>query len=231
MAWAVPQYSREQVNIAGKILITEEGVATLGERNAALDVINNWRSSHSFPLQCLKMALRKRARKVDTKAIVAQRLKRLPSIDAKLRHSTWMRLTQMQDIGGCRAIVRSIQSVERLVRRYKEATSKNPKRGHVFHHENDYISHPKDDGYRSYHLVYRYRIEGKKNKVYNGLKIEIQIRTSLQHAWATAVETVATFSGQALKARGGTEDWRRFFALMGSAINPFISKWTYPMWN
>jgi hypothetical protein len=219
MAWAIPQYTRERVNSAGKVLIAEEGMFTLAERDAALDVINNWRSSHSFPLQCLKMALRKRARKIDTKAIVAQRLKRLPSIDAKLRqHSGWMNLTQMQDIGGCRAIVRSVQSVERLVAIYKEATAKNPKRGHQFHHDNDYISHPKDDGYRSHHLVYRYRIEGKKNKVYNGLKIEIQIRTSLQHAWATAVETVATFSGQALKSRGGTEDWRRFFALMGSAI-------------
>jgi len=50
------------------------------------------------------------------------------------------------------------------------------------------------------------------------LKIEIQIRTRLQHAWATAVETVATFSGQALKSRGGEVDWRRFFALMASAI-------------
>ena len=50
------------------------------------------------------------------------------------------------------------------------------------------------------------------------MKIEIQVRTSLQHAWATAVETVAAFSGQALKSRGGDEDWRRFFALMSSAV-------------
>jgi hypothetical protein len=219
MAWAVPQYSREYVNIAGRVLIQDEGMITLEERNNALDVINNWRSSHSFPLQCLKMALAKRAKRIDSKVIVAQRLKRLPSIDAKLRqHSGWMKLTQMQDIGGCRAILRSVRSVEKLVALYKEATAKNPKRGHQFHHENDYISRPKDDGYRSYHLVYRYRTVGQKHKVYEGLKIEIQIRTSLQHAWATAVETVATFTGQALKSRGGSEDWKRFFALMGSAI-------------
>jgi ppGpp synthetase/RelA/SpoT-type nucleotidyltranferase len=219
MAWAAPQYSREYVNIAGRSLIAEEGSITLDERNNALEVINNWRSSHSFPLQCLKMALTKRAKKIDSKAIIAQRLKRLPSIDAKLKqHADWMKLTQMQDIGGCRAILRSVRSVEKLVTLYKEATAKSPKRGHQFHHENDYIAHPKDDGYRSYHLVYRYRTVGKKNKAYGGLKVEIQIRTSLQHAWATAVETVATFTGQALKSRGGDEYWKRFFALMGSAI-------------
>lgn len=54
--------------------------------------------------------------------------------------------------------------------------------------------------------------------MYNGLKIEIQIRTRLQHAWATAVEIVSALSGQALKSKGGERDWRRFFALMSSAI-------------
>ena len=36
--------------------------------------------------------------------------------------------------------------------------------------------------------------------------------------WATAVETVSTFTGQALKASQGDGDWRRFFALMGSEM-------------
>jgi hypothetical protein len=124
----------------------------------------------------------------------------------------------MQDIGGCRAIVRSVNSVEAIVEDYKEAMRKNKKRGHRFDKENDYILHPKDDGYRGHHLVYRYVSLNKKYKMYNGFKIEIQIRTRLQHAWATAVEIVSALSGQALKSRGGEVDWRRFFALMSSAI-------------
>jgi hypothetical protein len=188
------------------------------ERDHMLDVINNWRSSHSFPLQCIKMALLKRAKKVDNNAIIAQRLKRLSSIDAKLRQQKWMKLTQMQDIGGCRAIVRNAQRAERLVEKYKRAVSKNPQRGYRFEKENDYIKSPKDDGYRGHHLVYKYRSVARKHKAYNDLKIEIQIRSRLQHAWATALETVATFTGQALKSRGGEKEWRRFFALMSSAI-------------
>jgi len=46
----------------------------------------------------------------------------------------------------------------------------------------------------------------------------MQIRSQLQHAWATAVETVGTFLQQALKSSQGDEGWQRFFALMGNAM-------------
>jgi hypothetical protein len=46
----------------------------------------------------------------------------------------------------------------------------------------------------------------------------MQIRSSLQHAWATAVETVGTLTSQALKSSLGERDWLRFFALMASVI-------------
>jgi hypothetical protein len=44
-------------------------------------VINNWRSSHAFPLNALHVTLRGRAKKVDPHVLTAQRLKRLSSID------------------------------------------------------------------------------------------------------------------------------------------------------
>ncbi len=219
MAWTLPQYDKSEVNTAGRCLIADAGSTSVMERDRMLDVINNWRSSHSFPLQCIKMVLTKRSKTVDEKAIVAQRLKRLLSIDAKLRqHSTWMKLTQMQDIGGCRAIVRNVTCVERIVETYRKAVAKNPKRGYRLQKENDYISHPKIDGYRSYHLIFRYRSLKRGYRPYNDLKIEIQIRSRLQHAWATALETVSTFTGQALKSSGGEENWRRFFVLMSAAF-------------
>jgi hypothetical protein len=66
------------------------------------------------------------------------------------------------------------------------------------------------------HLIYQYQSE--KKPAYNGLKVEMQIRSPLQHAWATAVETVDTFTRQALKSGGGGNEWRQFFKLMGAAI-------------
>jgi Region found in RelA / SpoT proteins len=218
MAWAIPQNSRQDVNACGDLLIADDNVIYVANRDRILQIINNWRSSHAFPLQCLKMTLLRRAKRVDQEAIVAQRLKRMSSIEAKLRRFPEMRLSQMQDIGGCRAVVRNVLRVNRLVRLYERGRAKNPTKRHEFLHKKDYILHPKADGYRSVHLIYRYNSSSRKHRVYNGLKIEIQLRSRLQHAWATAVETVSIFTGQALKSSGGEVDWRRFFALMSSAI-------------
>ena len=82
--------------------------------------------------------------------------------------------------------------------------------------EKDYIAEPRNSGYRSHHLIYKYYSD--KKDTYNGLKIEVQIRSRLQHCWATAVETVGTFLQQSLKSSEGEDDWLRFFALMSNEI-------------
>ncbi|MGH7232681.1 MAG: RelA/SpoT domain-containing protein [Nitrospiraceae bacterium] len=127
--------------------------------------------------------LRRNAELLDSKCLVAQRIKRLSSIDLKLRLLPKLRLSQMQDIGGCRAIVKNVHAVNELVRSYNSQ--------HKLDHIDDYIQSPKQSGYRGIHLIYR--LLQQKNVAYNGLKVEIQLRSALQHAWATAVETVGTF--------------------------------------
>ena len=57
-----------------------------------------------------------------------------------------------------------------------------------------------------------------KRETWNGLKVELQFRSKLQHVWATAVETVGAFTRQALKSSRGQAEWLRFFALMSSHI-------------
>jgi hypothetical protein len=52
----------------------------------------------------------------------------------------------------------------------------------------------------------------------NGRFIEIQVRSHLQHIWATAVETVDAFSDQRLKSGLGQAPWKRFFVLMAEVI-------------
>jgi len=209
--YPTPEYSRFEVNKAGATLLNTD--ASQIEKDLALVIINNWRSSHNFPLNTFQMRLRKLAKKINANSLIAQRIKRLPSIKFKLERFPDMKMAQIQDIGGCRAIMSNVSEVDNLVNIYKHES-----RGikHKIAKEQDYILYPKPSGYRGIHLVYKYRSD--KINLYDDMKIEIQIRTLMQHAWATAVETVGTFIRQSLKSSQGEEDWLQFFILMSSAM-------------
>jgi ppGpp synthetase/RelA/SpoT-type nucleotidyltranferase len=221
MAWAKPEFKREEVNRAGEVLMSE--MLLMVDADAALKIVNNWRAIHACPLQTIKMTLAGRAQKQDLYAVISQRTKRIPAIRLKLRENhaagMEMKLSQMHDIGGCRAVLRTVLEVEKLAQDYEKARIKNARRGGIFHRKYDYILEPKHTGYRGIHLVYKYHSESKELKIYNDLKIEIQLRSKLQHAWATAVETVDFFTGQALKSNIGDVEWKRFFALVSNEFS------------
>ena len=142
---------------------------------------------------------------------MAQRLKRLPAIITKLERLKWLKLSRMQDIGGCRAIVDSADEAFRLAADFADSRIR-----HELVRYDNYIDEPRHSGYRSLHMVYSYHSD--RNDLWNGLKTEIQVRSQLQHQWATAVETVGTFTGDSLKSGAGDQEWLRFFALMSSGI-------------
>ena len=121
-----------------------------------------------------------------------------------------MRLTRMQDIAGCRVIFPSVAAMNAGLQIIRDELP-----GEIVG-VNDYVESPKPDGYRSLHLIYKWNASEKSD--FDGLFVEIQLRTELQHAWATAVETVDLFTGQALKSGIGKQDWARFFVLMATAI-------------
>lgn len=187
---------------AGRTLLDDR--ASAAAIDAAWDALANWRSVHDFPLNTVTMDLKQKVKRVEPGALVVQRLKRARSILAKLAREPSMRLTQMQDIGGCRAVVSTIDHVYALRDLYRGSRSR-----HQFETEDDYIASPKDSGYRSYHLIYRFQSAGYPQ--YNRLLFEVQLRTVTQNAWATAVETVGAVIGQALKASEGEEVWLEYF--------------------
>ena len=156
-------------------------------------------------MHALLMMLRKKATDIDTNAVVVQRHKRAPSIIGKLTRFPKMELSRMQDIGGCRAIVSSVRDVQRLNKHIQTSRTRNE-----LHREYDYIAEPKESGYRGIHLTYKYN--GEKTE-YNGYFVEVQLRSKVQHAWATTVEIVDTFTDQALKSSKGTQDWLKFFRM------------------
>lgn len=207
--WATPLFSRNQVDRAGFAI---SGKIDNVDLDWAIEVINNWRSSHSYPLINFHINLRQKVRNIQNEIIVAQRIKRIESIVAKLqKYST--QLTQMQDIGGCRAVLNSPSKVNDLLASYKRSRF-----NHTLKSQKDYISDPKADGYRGHHLIFQYQSLPNQITSYDKLRIEIQIRTKLQHAWATAVEAVGIFTGQALKSNQGDKDWLRLFSLMSGEI-------------
>ena len=210
MEWTSLQYSKEEIDAAGQALVDGRAYSNLCIEEM-LTVVNNWRSSHAFPLNTIQMSLRKKSKQIDSKSVVAQRIKRRSSIESKLRRFDWLSLSKMQDLGGCRSVVRRVRHADKLIDAYQNSRIK-----HRLLRTDDYVSTPKKSGYRGHHLIYGYYSD--KKDTYNGLKIEIQIRSTLQHVWATAVETVGTFTEQELKASQGERDWLRFFTLMSSVF-------------
>lgn len=209
MSYAVPDFSRKQITRAGQVLIAAN--VDSKEYAEALKLINFWRACHAYPINTFQATLRLRLKKISTTVIVARRLKRIPSIERKLRSNQGMQLARMQDIGGLRAIVTNMRQVRALHARYSDGTLTHKLIG-----IDDYIDHPKQSGYRSLHLIYRY-----KNPLvpkYDGLCLELQIRTRMQHIWATAVETVGSFLNQALKSSEGSDDWLDYFRVVGAAF-------------
>ena len=63
-----------------------------------------------------------------------------------------------------------------------------------------------------------YAYNSDRSTRWQGYNIEVQIRSRLQHQWATAVETVGTFTRQDLKSNRGDPAWLRFFALMSTVV-------------
>jgi len=208
---SVPKESKKQINNAGHVLV--DAFASEKDQLAATQLVDQWRACHAYPINTFQSTLRTKLTKLSGDPLVAQRLKRMSTIVDKLNRHPTMQLSTMQDIGGVRAVLATVADVYTLASEYRDKS----RFAHELKDEDDYIQSPKSpDGYRSLHLIYRYKNKGAPD--YDGLLLELQIRTKLQHVWATAVETMGTFLGQALKSRQGDQDWIDFFAVVSSAF-------------
>jgi len=209
MAHTKLTYSKTAIDKAGRSLCAPG--EDREQLESSLEALNNWRSFHRFPLNTITVDLRLKVQRIrSTASSPVRRLKRARSIISKVGKES-MRLTQMQDIGGCRAVLPDIASVYQVKSLYESGRS-----AHHLVAVDDYIANPKPSGYRSLHLVFKFKSAGYPQ--YNNLLIEVQLRTTTQHAWATAVETVGALSGQALKSSEGEQDWLDFFKLASLAL-------------
>lgn len=165
------------------------------------DVVRTWRHAHAYPLQKASANLRSYVRSVPD-AQVSQRLKKFATIVNKLARFDRMKLSRMEDIGGCRVVVPDMGESRELARRLKK--------NWTITRDRDYVLDPKPDGYRARHLI----------TVKDGRFVEVQIRTVLQDFWANTVERDGRRAGVGIKFGEGEpavrEQYRQISELMAA---------------
>lgn len=114
------------------------------------------------------------------------------SIVEKLRRES-IRLSQMQDIAGCRVVVADVLEQEHSV-----ALLRTTFLGATVIDRRENPSH----GYRAVHIV----------PEISGMPIEIQVRTSLQHMWAELSEKSSDVVDPMIKYGGGPALWQTVLA-------------------
>lgn len=177
-------------------------------------VIEEWRAAHRAVLNTFQAILRNRTR--DTDITVAQRHKRQSTIFDKLSRFPGMQLARMDDVAGCRLIFKDIKSLNRFRSDFHKAR---------FHHKRknnpdkyNYIINPKNTGYRGIHDVYSYDVNSQAGKPLKGLLVEIQYRTEVQHAWATAVEVIGFITENQPKFEQGDDRYKHAMALASEIL-------------
>ena len=133
------------VKRAGDVLrraqVAEGQVPSPEEVRKAREVVDAYRSAHALPLHAAYMGLRSCLVTEGLDLDVSRRLKRLPTIEDKLRRLPSMDLSTMQDIGGCRAVLNTQEEVQQVVDRFVANSLKRNKKPDKIR---DYVAQPQE---------------------------------------------------------------------------------------
>lgn len=211
-----PSFNKSEINRCGKRLAEVHNLRVTGpmaewkaaiaepEYERAMGIVDAFREAHQQPLGSASVSLRSFvATSLKQSPVVSQRLKRLPRIVRKLAHMGSSNLARLEDIGGTRAVVQTLEDQRKLCEHIERrwATS-------IVRHR-DYVVDPKPSGYRAHHYVIQR----------NGCRIEVQVRTRVQQTWANAVEHAASRHGLSLKDGIGPQSMLDYFSATGAMLN------------
>lgn len=172
------RYSKGVVSKAGATMVSP--ASSLSEREQAKEVVNYWREIHGEVLQRALEDI-EGLDSVDETVLVAGRIKKLDTIIDKLRRPlTPSELHTIYDIAGCRLIVEDSSRLEAVCRELSEL----PVYDEAKTRKHDYIARPRSSGYRGRHVILHYEDLASGHRLF----VEVQVRTKMQHDWATAVE-------------------------------------------
>ena len=162
--------------------------------------------------------------------LFASRIKKRQTIISKLQERySEMDLTRMQDIAGCRIFFPSIKDLMAFRSTFLHLKLRNVARISKDDQYN-YIKKPNPTtGYRGIHDVFQELPTGTPGEI--RAKIEVQYRTWVQHAWATALEIWDNYHQKGAKFGREDQNVQRFFLLVselfwryldGGSSHPFI---------
>lgn len=181
--------------------LSQSQLTKLGERLRAglvaddLRLLDDYRRSFAPASQAVVSLIREHTGLQPTQ----RSAKSTQAIVEKLRRQSF-RLGQIQDIAGCRVVVKGLaeqeETVSQLLAVFPDGEVEDRR---------ETPSH----GYRAVHLVVRWA----------GQRVEIQVRTELQHLWATVSEKLADEHGNAIKYGGGNAQVRGFLDEMADSID------------
>lgn len=208
VSFSRPIHTKSRIQAAGKRIV--KGSPSLDDTI----VLENFRASHAYIINTFQMNARRHAAAV--KNTVGQRLKRRNTIIDKLRREPSMPLHAMQDIAGCRIIFDNQEDLYRVRLSLRNARFKHERVNELDRY--DYIKSPKPTGYRGVHDVYQYSVSKAPSSNWNGLRIEIQFRTRIQHAWATAVEVADLITSSRIKFNDAKSNYLEYFQLASEIL-------------
>lgn len=181
-----------------------------------VSVLNTFRLLHLKPLAELWSVLSAALPEASAGSVImVQRLKRLPTIISKLQRQPEMRLARIQDLGGMRIITGSAAQACRVAAQAAELLQRSG-RFELLQYK-DYIASPKADGYRGLHLILRYH--NAEDRLHHGLRLELQLRSRLQHVWASGVELCALCAGADLKSGLGGAEYRQYLKIASALLS------------
>lgn len=205
-----PGGSKSRVNHAGRA-VRENNAKTQDH-----SVIEEWRAAHRSVLNTFQAILRKRTNSHNSKITVAQRHKRRSTIFDKLMRFPEMQLARMDDVAGCRLIFEDIESLNKFRTDFHNARFQHKMKNEA--NKYNYIEKPKNTGYRGIHDVYSYDVTSEKGRGLKGLLVEIQYRTEVQHAWATAIEVIGLITENQPKFEKGDSRYKQAMALASEIL-------------
>lgn len=167
-----------------------EGIELTEEEKLEFD---NFREAHNIIIKLFTIELKKV--NFSKQHLTASRNKRIETIISKLCRPEKPKLDRIHDIAGTRIIFENIKSLEDYIDILENTELVNFKEKiNEDKNQYNYIKNPKSDGYRSIHKVFYYSSNipystlNEKRFNLENKKIELQLRTRLQHIWATTVE-------------------------------------------